>query len=226
MGSSRPSTDDWLLETAQKPATAPDAGAQLARLERSLAELRVRVGTVEAYGDEIDALRLELGVTRRELGRRDQIAREEALALREAIAVTATPPPPPPPPPPPEAAATPEAEFTGIAGEVENTLRAIEERVEEADRRVRDLAGANGTGAPADAGGNGHREPAPDAEMLTDLNRIGFEQLRELGLTVTQAARLLARRDARGEFASLTQLDDLIGFSRELLERLKRSVTV
>jgi DNA uptake protein ComE-like DNA-binding protein len=82
-------------------------------------------------------------------------------------------------------------------------------------------------------------EPSPDdpgreaeessgdviSRALEALNRISFEQLRDLGLSVTQAARLLARRDARGSLSSFDDLSDLAGFSREVLDQLRRRLS-
>ena len=58
------------------------------------------------------------------------------------------------------------------------------------------------------------------------INSLSFEQLRELGLTVNQAARLISERDRRGGFGSLDELDELHGFPQQLLDALKRGVTI
>jgi O-antigen ligase len=69
--------------------------------------------------------------------------------------------------------------------------------------------------------------PAPAAEEIElDLNRATFEDLRGLGLSHTQSARLIARRDAKGGFTSLEELGDLPGFSEQVVARLKRRVRV
>jgi DNA uptake protein ComE-like DNA-binding protein len=58
-----------------------------------------------------------------------------------------------------------------------------------------------------------------------DLNDASFEELRELGLSVTQSARLIAYRDVRGGYESLDEIDDVPGLSEktrgELKDRLK-----
>jgi hypothetical protein len=64
-----------------------------------------------------------------------------------------------------------------------------------------------------------HAEPV-------DLNTASFETVRELGLSVTQAARLIAQRDQRGGFSSLADLDSLYGFPQGLLEDLRRKSTI
>jgi DNA uptake protein ComE-like DNA-binding protein len=58
-----------------------------------------------------------------------------------------------------------------------------------------------------------------------DLNAATFDELRSLGLSVTQSKRLIAYRDARGGYASLDELDEVPGLSKatraELRSRLK-----
>jgi DNA uptake protein ComE-like DNA-binding protein len=70
---------------------------------------------------------------------------------------------------------------------------------------------------PAEVEGNG--DPL-------DLNRASFEEVRALGVSATQATRVISARDAVGAFASLDELDRLPGFSAEQLEALKASVRV
>jgi DNA uptake protein ComE-like DNA-binding protein len=59
-----------------------------------------------------------------------------------------------------------------------------------------------------------------------DLNAMSFEQLRELGLSVTQSARLIAYRDTRGGFDSLDELDEVPGLPKELRRALRDEVTL
>jgi hypothetical protein len=59
-----------------------------------------------------------------------------------------------------------------------------------------------------------------------DLNRANFEVLRSLGLSGSQAARLLAQRARLGGFRSLDDLDELAGFPRGLIVSLKQRATV
>lgn len=61
---------------------------------------------------------------------------------------------------------------------------------------------------------------------LLDLNHASFEEVRALGVSATQATRVISARDAVGAFASLDELDRLPGFSADQLEALKRSVSV
>jgi DNA uptake protein ComE-like DNA-binding protein len=59
-----------------------------------------------------------------------------------------------------------------------------------------------------------------------NINSLSFEGLRELGLSVNQAARLISERDRRGGFGSLDELDALHGFPQQLLDALKRGVRI
>jgi DNA uptake protein ComE-like DNA-binding protein len=54
-----------------------------------------------------------------------------------------------------------------------------------------------------------------------DLNEAKFEELRELGLSVTQSARLIAYRDVRGGYGSLDELDEIPGLSAETRRELR-----
>lgn len=66
---------------------------------------------------------------------------------------------------------------------------------------------------------------APVAESQ-DLNEMTFEQLCAIGLSATQARRVLARRDELGGFGSVAELDQLIGFPESILDALKHRVRV
>ena len=57
--------------------------------------------------------------------------------------------------------------------------------------------------------------------MAFDINEATFDRLCKLGLSVSQAARLIGQRDQQGGFSSLDELDDLRGLPREMIEMLK-----
>ncbi len=59
-----------------------------------------------------------------------------------------------------------------------------------------------------------------------NLNTVTFEQLREHGLSVTQATRLLAHRERLGGYKTVDDLDQVAGFPQDLLEDLKSKSTV
>ena len=78
--------------------------------------------------------------------------------------------------------------------------------------------------ARRDNGGSGVSS-APLTSALTELNQATYERLRSLGLSVTQARRVLAHRERSGGFRSVDELDEIPGFPRVLLEELKQALT-
>ena len=66
--------------------------------------------------------------------------------------------------------------------------------------------------------------PGPANGEQLDLNRASFEELRALGISKTQATRVISAREAAGAYASLDELNGLSGFSPEQLEAFKSSV--
>jgi len=63
---------------------------------------------------------------------------------------------------------------------------------------------------------------AGDVDGPLDLNRATFEALRALGLSITQSARVIGQRDARGGFRSLDDIRTLWGLPGEAKETLRR----
>ena len=68
--------------------------------------------------------------------------------------------------------------------------------------------------------------PASSEERRLDINAVRFEDLRGLGLSVSQSARVIATRDVRRGFNSLKELDDLDDLPNEVVSRLKQRVQV
>jgi DNA uptake protein ComE-like DNA-binding protein len=54
-----------------------------------------------------------------------------------------------------------------------------------------------------------------------NLSTVEFGQLRGLGLSATQAKRVLRYRDERGGFRSLDELDQVPGFSKSFLTEIR-----
>jgi DNA uptake protein ComE-like DNA-binding protein len=65
------------------------------------------------------------------------------------------------------------------------------------------------------------RRPAPMKGGKLNLNEATFEQLRDLGLSVTLSARTISYRDSRGGFESMDELDEVPGLSTELKRVLR-----
>ena len=57
---------------------------------------------------------------------------------------------------------------------------------------------------------------------VIDANAVTFEDLRGMGLSVTQATRVIAYRERAEGFESVDDMDPIPGFDRDLLERLKK----
>jgi DNA uptake protein ComE-like DNA-binding protein len=55
---------------------------------------------------------------------------------------------------------------------------------------------------------------------MLSLSAVTFDELRELGLSVTQSKRVLKYREERG-FKSVDELDQVPGFPRSFLADLK-----
>ena len=65
------------------------------------------------------------------------------------------------------------------------------------------------------------RRPSPMKGGKLNLNEATFEQLRDLGLSVTLSARTISYRDSRGGFESMAELDEVPGLSTELKRVLR-----
>jgi DNA uptake protein ComE-like DNA-binding protein len=100
-----------------------------------------------------------------------------------------------------------EAELRDRATQREAKLMA---RIEELQSQLADAKlGMSETPAPK----RSRRGSSRNGQLY--LNDASFEQLRELGLSVTQTARVIAYRDTRGGFDSLDELDEIPGLPKE-----------
>ncbi|HNF82401.1 MAG TPA: helix-hairpin-helix domain-containing protein [Solirubrobacterales bacterium] len=77
--------------------------------------------------------------------------------------------------------------------------------------------GLFGGSAPAATGG---------ASDVVNLNTATFEELREAGLSVTQATRILAYRERFGGYGSVEDLEKVPGFPADLIESLQGRITI
>jgi DNA uptake protein ComE-like DNA-binding protein len=68
-------------------------------------------------------------------------------------------------------------------------------------------------------------EPTPDADAI-DLNSATFEQLREIGFSVTQSTRVITYRERQGGFSSVNDLDEVPGMSRSFRDKVKSRLKV
>jgi competence ComEA-like helix-hairpin-helix protein len=65
-----------------------------------------------------------------------------------------------------------------------------------------------------------------NASDVVNLNTATFEELREVGLSVTQATRILAYRERFGGYSSVEDLEKVPGFPADLIESLKGKISV
>ncbi len=91
------------------------------------------------------------------------------------------------------------------------------------------------TPPPASPPTEGAKAPVPDPaapapagveQGVASLNSATYEQLRSLGLSVTQTGRLLAHRERHGDFGSVEDIDRIPGFSRSMIDELKRRLAL
>jgi DNA uptake protein ComE-like DNA-binding protein len=64
------------------------------------------------------------------------------------------------------------------------------------------------------------------ADGRLDLNTASFEQLRALGLSVTQAGRVIGQREQHGGFQSAEDVDAIVGIPKGVKEVLKQQRSV
>ena len=68
---------------------------------------------------------------------------------------------------------------------------------------------ASDDAAPSDAGG------------MVSLSSAGVDELQSLGMSVTQAKRVIRHREERGGFHGIEELDDVPGFPPTFLDQIK-----
>jgi len=230
-------------EPAGRPEPAADVSPGLAAVERKLSEnseerdralreAEERLRRVEqraeeaerraAFAERLAQLKVEESERERRLNevvsgidRAEQRAREaeaRARAAEEAAAAALeksdlnlpAPAPSEAPPAPEVKTADADPEPSGSNGEDEPVAAAPERK---------GLFGAT----PA--------SPAAPSDAI-NLNSATFEELREAGLSVTQATRILAYRERFGGYNAVDDLEKVPGFPPDLIESLRNRVTI
>jgi DNA uptake protein ComE-like DNA-binding protein len=129
----------------------------------------------------------------------------------------------------------PEAIIEEIVGEVAwrlrlevanaiEPLRAERRRLEETLGSLQELVSEASEFTQRGSVTDEHQELPKGAK--TDLNRAGNSELRALGMSETQAARVIRHRDFWGEFRSVEELDQVAGFVPRQREELKQHLVV
>jgi DNA uptake protein ComE-like DNA-binding protein len=107
-------------------------------------------------------------------------------------------------------------------------------REEDLKRRIEELESAVAAAKQgATNGSDAHtRKPAPARKRASkrksaglDINGATFEELRDLGLSVNQSARVIGYRDIGGGFDSLDELDGISGLPKEIRATMKSQLS-
>jgi DNA uptake protein ComE-like DNA-binding protein len=135
-------------------------------------------------------------------------------------------------------------EFDERQAELEGQLTTLEMRLDVREEELREQAGRReaklenrvrelqeqladaklGTNEAPSSKRPRRRSAGKNGEL--DVNDVSFEQLREVGLSITQSARVIAYRDTRGGFDSLDELDEIPGLPKETRGTLKDLLTL
>ncbi|MDX6617123.1 MAG: Helix-hairpin-helix motif, partial [Solirubrobacterales bacterium] len=75
-------------------------------------------------------------------------------------------------------------------------------------------------------GGEREGEEAAEDTGLVNVNDASFEQLREIGFSVTQATRVITYREREQGFDSVDDLDVVPGMPKSFLNEVKKNLTV
>jgi DNA uptake protein ComE-like DNA-binding protein len=68
--------------------------------------------------------------------------------------------------------------------------------------------------------------PEVDPGDRTSLNKATFEQLRDVGFSVTQATRVITYRERQSGFKSLDDLGNVPGMPRQFLREVSPKLTL
>ena len=204
---------------------AEDAERRAAFAER-LAQLKVEESEREKRLNDVVS-----GIDRAEQRAREAEARAEAAERAAAAALEQNEPAPPPPPAPPRhASAEPSPMFAPTtppppeppAAEPESAEAQADDS-EASEPTPPERKGLFG-GTPASS--TGTSTSADASSDAVNLNSATFEELREAGLSVTQATRILAYRERFGGYSSVEDLEKVPGFPADLIASLKGRITI
>lgn len=117
-----------------------------------------------------------------------------------------------------------ETELRARIDELSSSL-AQAQKAAEAGREASSRRSRTTTASKRQTGGRKARK-AGGKNGMVDLNHATFEELRSLGLSVTQSARVIAYREVRDGYESLEELDEIPGLSKETRAELRKQVTL
>jgi colicin import membrane protein len=222
-----PDTDEWVVPVADSGQAAPpnptieresDSPGVKPKPKASKPPAAAEPkGSAAARSDDV-----ELGALRERLDaaeRRAKLAerRVEEAATREEEASKRV-----------EEATKREEEAARRAQQAAEREKAAADREEEAAKREEKRPEPPKSQPPRRPARSRKRAPMPAAFNggVLDINSVRFEDLRSMGLTVAQSARIIAIRDVRNGFESLKELDDLDDLSQDLISMLKQRLSV
>ncbi len=205
--------DARVTESARQSAQAVEQAKEFEQIlslaeggwRQSVLDLRVRV---EDFEERVAGLDQVVTTTSGELEVQREASGREAEAVMAAVRAMST------------RMDAIEASLTRVTSLSEG-LEALEARVPDLERRAR--MGDELAMALSRYGGRSEPEPL-EGGPLERLNSASFEQLRSMGLSVTQAARVIALRDGRRGFETVDEVDQVPGLSADAAADLKRSL--
>ncbi|MGA9636511.1 MAG: helix-hairpin-helix domain-containing protein, partial [Solirubrobacterales bacterium] len=134
-----------------------------------------------------------------------------------------TPAPPKPPEPEPKQEQAAEDENRGILGRTVGAILGVRAGPEEG---AAEQEPAERREAEPEPMAKSERAPMPEAGDRTNINLATFEQLREVGFSVTQATRVITYRERQSGFKSLDDLAKVPGMPPEFLHEAKPKLTI
>jgi competence ComEA-like helix-hairpin-helix protein len=119
------------------------------------------------------------------------------------------------------------AREAGELDEEEDGSGTRSDAVEAEETETGEPAVENGSESVADEPADQPETVSPtDAGDRIDLNSATFEDLRDVGFSVTQATRVITYRERQSGFSSLDDLADVQGMPRTFLSEIKDKLTV
>lgn len=112
------------------------------------------------------------------------------------------------------------------ANELGRLIRAEQASLRHAIESLQKLTAELRVAAPAETKNQSYPELPPASEKSVDLNQASHADLRAIGMSETQASRVLRYRDFWGNFESVAELDHVPGFSEQMRRELDQRLTV
>jgi DNA uptake protein ComE-like DNA-binding protein len=109
----------------------------------------------------------------------------------------------------------------GDANERAEAERQRAERAASDAAELRERAEAMKRAAALAAAAANPGEGDQESDGRLDLNAASFEELRAVGLSVTQAARVIGQREQHGGFESVADVDAIVGIPKNAKQALK-----